>query len=217
MTQHAWLGRVAALALVAGFAGCTSDQIVMRTGLPGASAGATLELLAERGDYLDVVMASGGLRYRFFLPDDESCRALFISEQPVSYANAGPFGRLAAGTAECDPVGILSLVEWRDRGPHHQAAAVIPRDQVLLRERVYDDAQLTLIRGSYSLASLIGIMGVEDLLAVIPNTPECQGLSVPGSASMEFRPAGKRAYTLVNGGALCSVLGFVRPGPTPVP
>jgi hypothetical protein len=208
---------IASLLVAAVALGCTTDQLIIRSGLPGASAAATLEFVAERGDMLDVVMRSGGFRYRFLLPDDAACRSLFTNEQAVTYANTGSLGTLQAGEATCDPVGILSLPEWRDRRPRSRNTSVIPRSQAQLRERVYLDEEVAFIRGRFLLASEIGFSGGGDAIAVIPNSPECQGLTVPGVASMEFRPAGKRAYSLINGGQLCPVIGFARPPPTPAP
>jgi len=196
-------------------AGCASDQVVVQTGLPGARARASLSLLAERGDYLDVVMESGGRRYRFFLPNDAACVALFESEKAISYANAGPFGQLSTDQTRCDPVGILSLAEWRDRGPRRQNAAVIPRSRAELREVVYADEELTLVRGRYLLAREIGFMGGADCIVAIPNVEECRGIPEARQASMEFRPAGRDAYTLINGTARCPVLGFIQPPPNP--
>jgi len=212
-------GRFAVGIALAAFAsvGCSTDQIVMQTGLPGARAGASLELISERGDYLDVMMASGGFRYRFFLPGDDACRSLFAGGQALTYANVGPLGRLQAGETACDPIGILSLREWRNRRPRRRTPSVIPRSPAELREWVYVDEDLSLIRGRFLLASEIGFAGGGDSIAVIPNITECRSLAVPGTVSMEFRQAGKQAYTLINGRQLCPVLGFVKPPPTPAP
>jgi len=84
-----------------------------------------------------------------------------------------------------------------------------------LRERVYVDEDLALIRGRFPLASQIEITGSSDLIAVIPRTPECEGLQVPGDSSMEFRPAGRRPFTLINGRQLCPLQGFVLVPPNP--
>lgn len=198
-------------------AGCSKDQVVMQTGLPGARAAASLALAGERGDYLDVVMASGGLRYRFFLPNDDACRALFADELAVTYAHTGPFGRLQAGETTCDPIGILSLAEWRDRRSRPITRSPVPRSRAELRERVYVDEELALIRGRYLLAGAIGFTGGGDAIAVVPNVAECRSLPVPGTATMEFRPAGKQAYSLINSGQLCPILGFVKPPAHPAP
>lgn len=195
--------------------GCTRDQLVVQTGLPGGRASAFLSLVAERGDYLDVVMESGGRRYRFFLPNDAACVALFESEKAISYANAGPFGQLSTDQTRCDPVGILSLPEWRDRGPRRPNAAVIPRARADLREVVYADEELTLVRGRYPLTREIGFMGGGDCILAIPNVEECRGVPEARQASMEFRPAGRDAYTLINGTVRCPVLGFIQPPPNP--
>jgi hypothetical protein len=61
------------------------------------------------------------------------------------------------------------------------------------------------------LAGQIGITGGSDLIAVLPNAPECEGLDVPSSVSMEFRQAGSRPFTILNGNARCPVIGFVQP------
>jgi hypothetical protein len=34
---------------------------------------------------------------------------------------------------------------------------------------------------------------------------------------MEYRPSGRRVFTLIADGALCEVLGFVLPAPGPAP
>lgn len=195
--------------------GCTRDQVVMQSGLPGGRASASLSLVAERGDYLDVIMASGGRRYRFFLPNDAACVALFESEKAISYANAGSFGQLSTDRTTCDPVGILSLAAWRDRGPRRPNAAVIPRSQAELREVVYADADMTLVRGRYQLAREIGFLGGADCIAAIPDVEECRGVPEAGRATMEFRPAGPDAYILLNGTMRCPVLGFIQPPPNP--
>jgi len=196
-------------------AGCTKDQAVLQTGLPGARARVSLSLVAERGEYLDVVMESAGPRYRFFLPNDAACAALFAGEAAVFYANTGPFGQLSTEATRCDPVGILSLAEWRDRGPRRQTRAVIPRSRAELREVIYADDDLTLVRGRYPLASEIGFMGGGDSIVAIPRVEECRGVPESGQASMEFRPAGRNPYTLINGNMRCPVLGFIQPPANP--
>jgi hypothetical protein len=191
--------------------GCTTDDVVVASGLPGARASANLELLAERGDYLDVMAETGRRKTRYFLPDDAACRSLFKSEVPVTFSNDGVFGRFEADGESCAPVGVLSLTELRDRRPRPRNASIIPRARADLRERTYADEQLVLIRGRFTLASQVGITGGGDLIAVLPNSPECQGLSIPSSVSMEFRPAGPQAFTILNGDVRCAVQGFVQP------
>jgi hypothetical protein len=214
MTQHS-ARFLAGLIFAAGLApSCTADRAVMQTGLPGARAAASLTPATKRGDYLDVTMESGGFRYRFFLPADDACRAV-VGGDAVTYANVGPFGRLQAGDTVCDPIGILSLAAWRDRGPRPRADSVIPRSRAALLERVYADQDLSLVRGRFLLAGAIGFAGSADSIAVIPNVAECRDLEVPGSASMEFRQVGKRPYSLIDRNQLCPVIGFVQVPPNP--
>lgn len=197
---------------------CTTDEIVVQSGIPGARASATVELIAPRGDWLDLTSQAGGRETRFFVPNDEACRNLFAGEQAVTYGNSGGrFGAFQAGDRICAPVGVLSLAEWRDRRPRRQNASVIPRSRAELRERVYVDEELVLIRGRFPQAAQIGITGSSDLIAVIPNSPECRGLEVPGEASMEFRSVGRKPYTLINGRRLCPLLGFVLAAPNSAP
>jgi hypothetical protein len=208
------LCRLGSAALVAATAlACTTDKFVMGSGLPLGNASTSVSLIAERGDYLDVRSQAGGKSYRFFLPNSEACRALFVSEKPVSYSNEGVFGRFSQGEAICHPVGILSLAAWRDRRPRPQSSAVIPRSQALLKQIVYEDDDLTLVRGRFLLASQIGFTGGEDAIAVIPKEEACVGVPTSETASMEFRVAGKRPFTIVNGRRLCPLLGFVKAPP----
>jgi len=198
--------------IVAGCAAlaCTTDELVVQSGIPGARASAQVELVAERGDWLDLISRAGGRETRFFAPNDEACRSLIAGEQTVAYSNSGGrFGRFQAGDLTCDPVGVLSLAQWRDRRPRRQNASVIPRSRAELRERVYVDEELVLIRGRFPQAAQIEITGASDLIAVIPNSPECQGLEVPGDSSMEFRATGRQPFTLINDRQLCPLLGFV--------
>lgn len=193
---------------------CTTDEIVVQSGVPGARAGAEVTLIAERGDWLDMNAKSGGRETRFFVPKDEACRELFAAGRSVTYTNSGGrFGAFQAGDRSCAPVGILSLEQWRDRRPRRQTSSVIPRSRAQLRERVYIDEELVLIRGRFPQAAEIEITGTSDLIAVIPNSSECQGLELPGDASMEFRPAGRQPFTLINDRQLCPLLGFVLVGP----
>jgi len=191
--------------------GCSAAPLAVQTGLPGAHTPASLDLIAERGDWLDVFMDTGWGGYRFLLRDDDACRSLFADEQSVRYSTSGILGTLHAGDVSCEPVGILSLAEWRDRHPRGRSGSMIPRSRSELRERVYLDEEVVFVRGRFLLAREIGFGGGGDSIAILPNVPECQGLTIPGVASMEFRPAGNRPFTLINGGKLCPVLGFARP------
>ncbi|MFQ5415971.1 MAG: hypothetical protein ACE5FL_02870 [Myxococcota bacterium] len=201
-------------ALVGAFAsGCGANQAIVGSGLPLAAVGASVSLIAERGDHLDVRSDAGGKSHRFFLPNSESCRALFAGERFISYSNDGVFGRFTQGEASCSPVGILSLAAWRDRGPRRQTPEVIPRSRAVLKQIVYEDDDLTLVRGRFLLANQIGFTGGADSIAVIPKLETCAGVPERETASMEFRAAGKQPFTIVNGSRLCPVLGFVKAPP----
>ncbi|MCG8591504.1 MAG: hypothetical protein MJE66_19590 [Proteobacteria bacterium] len=201
--------------LGAGLAGllalaCTTDEIVRQTAIPGTSSGGRIEFHAVRAQYLDVTVTTGGAAYRFFLPRTEACDAIARSEaDDVRYRNLALFGRLEVGDLSCDPVGILSLQAWRDRGPRRARTTAIPRDQATYRV-YYRDADFALARGRFALTGLIGIPGGIDTVAVVPNDEACAGVLEREVASIEFRSAGKLPFVLVGERGLCPIQGFAQ-------
>lgn len=192
-------------------AGCTTDEAVRQAALPATSSSATIDLHAERAGYLDASVETGGAVYRFFLPASDACRAV-VAAQELRYQNSGLFGRLRAGDVSCDPVGVLSLAEWRDRGPRRERPAVIPRDQAVYRV-YYEDDDLALARGRFRLAALVGIPAGHDLVAAIPKVPACRDALERDVSSLEFLSSGSPAFVLLGEQGRCPVLGFAQPLP----
>lgn len=180
------------------------------------SVPAEVTLIAERdGRYLDVAVDTRRSKLRFFFPINVTCREVVSGAGEATYSSHGPYGRLSRREQSCDPVGLLSLRAWRDRRPRQtsRGGAPIPRDAARY-EIVYADEDVFLARGRFQLAGLVGWAGGYDTIAVFPNAPECEGILVRGSATMEYRDAGPDPLILVDGRRRCPFLGFamLKPG-----
>lgn len=196
-------------------AACTTAEFKRQAAIPGTSTGGGIEFHGERDQYLDVTVTTGGTSYRFFLPKSEECRAvvdLGTGGEAVRYRNLGPFGRIEVGEHQCDAVGILSLVAWRNRGPRPQTRAAIPRDQATY-ETYYRDDEMALARGRFRLTAMIGIPGGVDYVAAIPNEERCQKVIDSTVASIEYRSSGPMPFVLLGGSRPCPVLGFAQVQP----
>jgi hypothetical protein len=196
---------------------CRSDgqtaasEAASTLGLP-TRVPAEVTLLAERdGRYLDVAVATQRSELRFFFPTDATCRAVVSGEGPAAWSSQGPYGRLHRGEDSCDPVGLLALPAWQQRRPR-QASAPVLRDTARY-EIVYTDEDLFVARGRFPLAGRVGWAGGYDTLAIFPNVPECEGLLVRGSASMEYRDSGRQPLVLLDDRERCPFLGFAMPVP----
>jgi hypothetical protein len=174
-----------------------------------------VKVLADRADYVDVVVSGERFEYRFLLPPTDDCRAIAAADD-ARYTNWGVLGTLRRDELRCEPVGILSLEKWRDRRPRSKGPPV-PREQAVY-DVFYRDDELALARGRFVLAGKIGFSGGVDSVAVIPNTDECRGVLSRRVSSMEFRPAGPNPLVLIDGDGRCPLLGIARPlGPPPPP
>ncbi len=203
--RSAWL----VPALLAGLSG-TPDEAAAQ--LPGMTRTYQVEHVVRRGPYLDAMLVGAKPELRFFFPADETCTALVRAEASVEYVSEGPFGKLRGGEAVCEPVGIGSLRTWRDRGPRGQRGEMIPRSRATFSV-VYEDEQVAFARGRFLLASRVGWTSGADTLAVIPVTAVCSPILKRGQASVEFRPAGPRPFSLVTREGHCPIEGFIRPIP----
>ena len=189
--------------------GCTPQQFLLQAGLPGTYTKAELLSLRDRSDYLDATLETAGKRLRFFFPRSPECRETLVEGAVLEYAHVGSLGRVRNGEKRCDPIGVLSLAAWRDRGPR-QIRRPVPRDQAVF-EVFYRDEELVLARGRFPLAGEIRWTGGLDTVGVIPNVDGCRSFLEEGVASMEFRVTGPDAFVLVGKEAFCPMLGFARP------
>jgi hypothetical protein len=206
--------RVLALLLfLSGAIGCESPTAT-GMGLPGASASSSVRLLGPRGPYLDAMVDDGRRLRRFFFPKTEVCESILRSgpEEEISYNTRGPLGQLVRGDDVCDPIGLLSLVEWRDRRGRDPLKGPNPRAAVSYRV-IWSDEDLVLIRGRFPLVNQVGWSGGGDTVAILPNTPECTELLSRTSASIEFRRSGSEPLVLLRDRERCPLLGLAQPVP----
>jgi hypothetical protein len=190
------------------------SPIATGMGLPGASAAASVRLIGPRGPYLDAMVDDGRRLRRFFFPQTEVCEAILRSgpEEPISYNTRGPLGQVVRGDEVCEPVGLLSLVEWRDRRGRDPRKGPNPRASASYRV-IWSDEDLVLIRGRFPLVNQVGWAGGGDTIAVLPNTPECTELLSRTSATLEFRRSGSEPLVLLRDRDRCPLLGLARPVP----
>ena len=190
--------------------GCQS-QAAWELGVPGAQIVVKTQSVVQRSSVLDVRLANERIERRVFTRPSEGCRQVFAPDAEVDFANVEPFGLMRRGDAECSTVGIGDLTVWRDS----KARASRPRRQILPRaqshfEVVYQDEDVTFALGRFPLTGFVGWAGGEHTVAVLPRTPECEAVASRGVASMEFRPAGRMALTLVAPRGQCVIAGLIR-------
>lgn len=192
--------------------GCASDEAAYHATLPGTSSGASIEWLGEVGGYLDVRVGTAGRSLRFFLPAaNPDCLALREASGEIRYANRGVLGRLEAGALRCEPVGILSLVEWRNRRGRVSREPV-PRARATWSPLASSDT-LVLVRGRFVLANQLGWAGGVDTVAVFEPGAPCDEVLARGVGSLEFRHSGPDVLALVGPDRRCPLLGIARPLP----
>jgi hypothetical protein len=204
--------RLAALALgVAGLA-CNTGKTVWQLGIPGVKSPFVVASVKARGEVLDVLLQGSGFSLRSFAPADDVCRQVLAPEQRVQWIASGSHGAFRRDDLTCPAAGIGSLEEWRARGPRPQTlrSDPVPRAQANYRV-VYQDAEVTFLRGSFPLASRLGWAGSIDTIAVIPRTPVCEGPASRTTSSLEYFPKGARALALVGADGLCPLVGLIRP------
>jgi len=206
MTRALRIGLGVALVLGCGGQGPRLEQ---PSGFPGVSTTYQVTFVTVRGPYLDAVIEREGSSLRLFFPASDACRRVVRVEAVVEYKASSVPGTLTNKQGECDGVGIGSLRFWRDRRPR-QSRQVIPRGNAEFR-RVYQDSELTLVRGRFPYANQVGWAGGWDTLAALPRNAACDALVARGSASLEFRHAGPEPYRLVTSEGNCPIEGFLRP------
>lgn len=190
----------------------TGDKVLVQAQIPGTYTEGEVALLAERGNYLDADVTTGGIKYRFLFDANAVCREVVTDGATVRYSQYGPFGRVGRGEQHCDPVGILSLDQWRNRRGRRPGPVPVPRAQATYHV-FYRDDDLIFARGRFPLASELGIAGGQDIVGVFPNVEICQGVLEKDVASMEYRDGGKQVLSLVADDGLCPFQGLALPVP----
>ena len=217
MSTHGRHGNGRTLAVLAAFActvglGCTLDSALAGAGIPGTRISAEISDFATRGDYYDAFVAAGGFRYRFVFFRTADCKTVLSSTEGAVFVWLGAYGRVTANDLRCDAVGVLSLREWRDRGPR-RTREPLPRRQANFRV-IYRDDDIVQLRGRFPLAGAVGIPGGRaDLVGFVPNDPVCEAFVERGVASMEFRASGPQPAVLLDRNNICPMMGFAQPPP----
>jgi hypothetical protein len=186
---------------------CAGCSALATSGLPFMSARTTVGAVETHGGYRIAPIRDAKEELILMFPDTEVCRTVVQPEAEVTYTQVGVPGRVTRGDARCDPIGIASLAEWRDR--RSQFAAGIPRD-VARFTKIHQDDDVILLRGQFLIAGQIRWIG-DDTVAMLPATPGCQAVADRGEWTVEFRKTGDVAFRFV--GADCAIGGFARPLP----
>jgi hypothetical protein len=176
---------------------------------PFGSAAAHVGDVTRTGGYLLASIRDERGELRFFFPDTPECAQVIVAEASVSYRPAGALGRVSRGDLNCDPVGIASLVEWRDRRARvtrPSGSSALPRELARFRV-VYSDDDVIFVRGRFLIAREIRWIG-DDTIAMLP--ARCRALAESGSATVEFRAIGRVPFRFA-GSVDCPILGFARP------
>jgi hypothetical protein len=150
----------------------------------------------------------------FLAPASGTCARVLQPEARLRYAKSGSFGRFHRDDEICDPVGVASLEQWRDRQPRARGQSIVPRSTARYAVLARDERWI-FVRGRFALASKVGIPAGYDLVAMLPDDETCRAAAEKGEASLEFRYAGREPYRLLVGDRACGVAGFAMPPVTP--
>jgi hypothetical protein len=198
-------------AVAAAFALCgTPERTAFQLGLPGSRIEMIVERVIPRGPYLELWLRAPGLELVSWAPAEETCREILELEQAVEYRSGGTGGSVERAGRRCELVGIGSLAEWRKRRPQPRTRSPVPSAPARF-DLIYEDAELALARGRFPLAGLLGWVGGGDTVAVIPNTPVCQGPLRSGSATLQYFPGGRNVLALASERGPCPIEGLIAP------
>lgn len=202
-------------------AGCNwTRSALWSTGLTGESAEITA--VEKRDTYLDATLKFDAETLRFFFPGTYDCTQVIKTGQTVEFGDTGLLPAVRSNNVRCDPVGVLSLEQWATR--HGREMTPRNKKEDVTFEVFFRDDDMAFARGRFQFAHLVALgdsrgggAGGDDLtirsdvpvVAVIPNTPECQAALAAGQAEAHFSEQGP-PYTLVSGEDRCAILGMVR-------
>jgi len=201
-----WL--VSALGVAA--VGCLGPRNTFQSGLPGSETPFSVTSVRPLAGVLDVTLAGPAASLRTFVPPGEACLTVLQPEATVQYRSAGPYGSFVRDGETCEAIGLGSLAQWRDRRPSQTKVVMSPRAQARFRvvQRGPDEI---LLRGRFPLAGLVGFVGLDDSLAVVPNDAACRRAVESGVASMQYYQQGPDVLALLSGDQLCPITGLIRP------
>lgn len=189
---------------------CSADRAIYDAALPGTGTGAELVWLGVHDGYLDVEVETAGKQLRFLLREaDPECTELRNVDSPIQYRNSGPLGQLQTENLTCEPVGLLSLAEWRSR-QRRRGSGLVPRAAAAWSQ-IYRDDDWVLVRGRFTLASRLGWAGSVDTVALFEPGPVCDPIIARGVGTLVFYYGGRNVLALLGNGAVCPLLGLAIP------
>ena len=187
---------------------CNPSKTVFQLGVPGSSVEMTVARVKLRGGYLDTELHGSGFSLRTFVPASETCQRVVAPEAVVEFGTGGSYGTLARGDDRCDAIGIGSLREWRNRRPRESSRIIRGRASYSV---VFQDEEVTFLRGRFPLVGLLGFAGMGDTIAVVPNTAECLGPIGRDTSTVEYFHGGRNVLTLSSSEGRCNIEGLLRP------
>lgn len=203
---------VASAVAVAGIAGCNAQKALWQAGIPGVKTPLVVTRVVPVAGYLEVDLAGSGLHLDTFTPASEGCAEVMRPEAAVDYVASGPYGNFQRGDTTCEALGLGSLREWRDRRPSQTTVVMQPRAQADFRVWYRDESQV-LLRGRFPLGALLGFTGLDDTIAVVPNTQACQQPIRSGVATIQYNQNGPDPLVLLSGDEGCPIRALVQPLP----
>ena len=209
------IASAAALALAASvvLSACSPEKALWQSGvqLPGVDKTMRVERLVTRGDYLDAILAGGDFVIGVYLPNNDACSTIFHEGVEVNYLEGAPGGMYKQDDWVCHSAGIGTLIEWRKRRPRpRNTGSIVERGRANYKV-VYQDDEVTFLRGRFPLTGLLGFVGFDDTIAVVLNTPECEAPIGRTTSTMEYYPTGKKVFTLVSTQGQCLITGLITP------
>jgi hypothetical protein len=189
--------------------GCNPAKTALQLGVPGASVDMNVAHVKLRDGFLDTQLHGDGFQLRTFLPASAACQRVVAGEARVQYRSSSSYGTLARGDDRCVASGIGSLREWRNRRPR-ETSRVIPSGRAEYR-LVYQDEEVSFLRGTFPLVGLLGFTGMGDTIAVVPNTPLCMGPIGRNASTIEYFHGGPNVLTLSSSEGRCNIEGLIRP------
>lgn len=200
------LALAGAMLLVA--TGCST--LLWETGLPWTQAGFEVTRVDRRAHFLDVEVKSDGLTRRYFARATDTCEAMLQVGATVEVGHSGGPGPFESGDEECPIVGIGELEKLRgsrSRAGYGTGPIIRGIDRI---EIVHRDEEYLYARGGFSIGAMFGwTPGTDQVVALLPISPECAPLADGGPVDVIFKDAGTPALGIVAGEDVCPVRGLI--------
>jgi hypothetical protein len=189
-------------------AGCSWRAALWQLGLGSFTTELSVARVVQRDAYLETTLIGHGLSHTVYVPASEECKFVMASEEILDYVERGVAGRYSRENVECESVGIGEPLAKRK--PRTSSPSLVPRKQATFAT-LYEDEEVTLLRGRFPAAGFIGWAVGHDTIAVVPNDSRCRDAIQGGVASMEYRASGRNTLSLVSSEGLCRIVGLIQP------